>query len=101
MDWIVHPNASPGCIVSPRTDQSECLPDMQMFSPNSFDDAELRIKGRYRWSSEMQLNIPPSPGCETRKDSNNSTQLQHLARILAIIGILNCKGVDQRVRMNT
>ena len=38
---IVHPNASPGCIVSPRMDQSECLPDMQIFSPNSFDDAEL------------------------------------------------------------
>ena len=40
-DWIVHPNTCPGCIVSPRTDQSECLPDMQIFSPNSFDDAEL------------------------------------------------------------
>ena len=45
---IGNPNASPGCIVSPRTDQSECFPDIQMFSPNSFDDAELQIKGRYR-----------------------------------------------------
>ena len=32
-----------------------------------------------RWSSEMQLNVPQSPGCETRKDSYKSTQLQHLA----------------------
>ena len=46
------------------------------------------------------MNIPPSPGCETRKDSNNSTRLQHLARILAIIGTLYCKGVDQSARMN-
>ena len=41
-----------------------------------------------RWSTEMQLNVSPSPGCETRSDSNKSTQLQELARILAIIGAL-------------
>ena len=33
---------------SPRNDQSECFPDMQIFSPYSFDNAELWIKGRYR-----------------------------------------------------